>query len=299
MRKTLGMAAALVVTTTMAAHAETVVLSMPESAGNWFWSAVEQGARGKATALGADLVVLPMAAQYDAARQIAEVTNQLAQSVDGLAIVPSDAQALAPTINQARQNGVGVVFIATMGANDGVPFIGSDDHEGGLIGGSFFCGGQAPGGTEVAILQGSTHPAAEKRADGARAVFERCSLSIVADQPGDQTPGPGQSRMQKILGDHPNLTGVFAPDDRLALEAVQELRAANALDRVKVVGFGGTPEAIASIAAGEMAATVSEGPNEIGAQGVEIALRVKRGENVPPKTNTNVLVTEDSVADFQ
>ena len=50
--------------------------------------------------------------------------------------------------------------------------------------------------------------------------------------------------------------GVIAGNDEMALGAIQALKDASKLSKVKVVGFDGNPDAVAAIKAGEMVATV-------------------------------------------
>lgn len=301
MRKVFVLAAGLLATSALTANAETVLLSMKgPGSGNPFWAAVQAGAEEKAKALGVDLVVLAPPEESDVQSQINQVEDQLAKKIDALAIAPTDPNALKPVVDSAIAQGVGVVFVDTKGINDGVTFIGTNNAVGAALAADFICK-NIPAGSEVAILQGIiTQSTGQARAEGAKKGLSDCGLKIVAEQPADWDTAKAQAAMENIITGNPNLKAVFASNDNMALGAVQALKSANMLDKVMVVGFDANPNAAASILAGEMTASVAQNPKNIGAFGVENALKVKKGEKIDPVIDTGtVLVTKDNAAQYK
>lgn len=301
MKKAFGLAAALLVSTALTAQAETVLLSMKgPGAGNPFWAAVEQGAKDKAKELGVDLVVLAPPQESDVQSQIAQVEDQLAKGIDALAIAPTDPNALAPIIDDAKAKGIAVVFVDTKGSNEGVTFIGTNNEEGAKLAAEFICK-EIEKGSDVAILQGIiTQSTGQARAEGSKKGLEACGLKVVAEQPADWDRAKAQSVMENILTGNPNIKAVFASNDNMALGAVEALKAAGKLEQVMVVGFDANPDAAASILAGEMTASVAQNPKNMGALGVENALKLKKGETLPPVVDTGtVLVTKDNAAEYE
>ncbi|HEX9903879.1 MAG TPA: sugar ABC transporter substrate-binding protein [Propylenella sp.] len=301
MKRALGIATAVLLSSVAMGHAETVLFSMKgPGAGNPFWAAVEAGAKEKAAELGVDLVVLAPPQESDVQSQINQVEDQLAKGIDALAIAPTDPNALAPIVDQAKAAGVGVVFVDTKGINEGVTFIGTNNEAGAKLAADFICENIAPG-SDVAILQGIiTQSTGQARAEGAHAGLGDCGLNIVAEQPADWDTAKAQSVMENILTGNPNIKAVFASNDNMALGAVEALKAANMLDQVMVVGFDANPNAAESILAGEMTASVAQNPANMGRFGVENALKVKMGEAIDPVIDTGtVLVTKDNAAEYQ
>jgi ribose transport system substrate-binding protein len=301
MKKVVGLAAGLLMTTAMAANAETVLLSMKgPGAGNPFWAAVEEGAKAKAAELGVDLVVLAPPVESDVQTQIAQVEDQLAKGVKAIAVAPTDPGALAPVLDQAKSNGVAVVFVDTKGNNEGVTFIGTNNEEGAKLAADFICK-NIEKGSDVAILQGIiTQSTGKARADGAKAGLSGCGLNVVAEQPADWDRAQGQSVMENIITGNPNIKAVFASNDNMALGAVEALKAAGKLADVMVVGFDANPDAAASILAGEMTASVAQNPKNMGALGVENALKLSKGETLEPVIDTGtVLVNKDNAAEYK
>ena len=301
MKIMLATATLLFAATAFSAHAETVLLSMKgPGGGNPFWAAVEQGAKDKAAELGVDLVVLAPPTESDIQAQIAQVEDQLSKGIDALAIAPTDPTALAPVIDQAKAQGVGVVFVDTNGTNEGVTFIGTNNEEGAKLAADYICQ-NVEKGSDVAILQGIiTQSTGQARAEGSKTGLSACGLNVVAEQPADWDTATAQSVMENILTGNPNLKAVFASNDNMALGAVEAIKAAGLGGKILVVGFDANPNAAAAVLAGDMAATVAQNPTNMGALGVENALKVKRGETIDPLIDTGtVLVTKENAAEYQ
>jgi ribose transport system substrate-binding protein len=281
--------------------ADTVVVAMKgPGSGNPFWAAVQAGAEAKGKQLGVNVVVVAPPQESDVQGQIALIEDQLSKKVTAIAIAPTDPNALAPVLEEARKQGVGVVFIDTKGSNAGVTFIGTNNEVGAGLAADFICK-NVPKGSEVAILQGIiTQSTGQARAQGSKKGLTACGMKVVAEQPADWDTGKAQSVMENIITGHPNLKAVFASNDNMALGAVQALKSANMLSKVVVVGFDANPNAAASVLAGEMRATVAQNPKNMGAFGVENALNVKHGKKIAPVIDTGtVLVTKANAAQYK
>jgi ribose transport system substrate-binding protein len=285
---------------TAAADEQFLVNMKGPGAGNPFWAAVERGAMEKGKELGLNTVVLAPPTESDVAAQITQIEDQLARGVKGIALAPTDPNALAPVVEEALADGVAVVFIDTKGSNEGVTYIGTDNEAGAALAANFICD-KIPSGSEVAILTGIvTQSTGKARADGARSGLGGCGLKIVAEQSGEWDRAKGLSVMENIITGNPEIKAVFASNDNMALGAVEALKSANMLDKVMVVGFDANPDAAASILAGEMTASVAQNPANMGALGIESLIKLTKGEKLPPVIDTGtVLVTKENAADYK
>jgi ABC-type sugar transport system substrate-binding protein len=287
--------------TAAAANAETVLVDMKgPGAGNPFWAAVEEGAKAKGKELGVEVRVMSPPQESDVAAQIAQIEDQIAQGVDGIALAPTDPNALAPVVDAAKAKGIPVVFIDTKGSNAGVTFIGTNNETGAALAAEHICK-SVPKGSEVAILQGIiTQSTGQARAQGSKAGLEACGMKVVAEQPADWDRAKGQSVMENILTGNPNIKAVFASNDNMALGAIEALKAANKLKDVLVVGFDANPDAAAAVLAGDMSATVAQSPKNMGALGVENVLKLKKGETISENIDTGtVLVTKENAEQYK
>lgn len=284
-----------------ATAAETIVVSMKgPGAGNPFWAAVQRGAEEKGKELGINVVVLAPPTESDVAAQIAQIEDQLAKGVKGIVLAPTDPNALAPVVDEAIADGVAVVFVDTKGINKGVTYIGTDNKAGAALAAKHICD-NVPKGSDVAILQGIvTQSTGKARADGSHDGLKACGLNIVAEQTGEWDRAKGLAVMENILTGNPNIKAVFASNDNMALGAIEALKSDNMLDKVFVVGFDANPDAAVSVLAGEMAATVAQNPYNMGAFGVESALKLIKGGKLPPVIDTGtVLVDKSNAKDFK
>lgn len=100
-----------------------------------------------------------------------------------------------------------------------------------------------------------------------------------------------------ILRAHPDLKGFFVANDDMALGVVRAIADAGKQGQVKVVSVDGIQDALKSIQAGQLSATVSQYPYTIGAMGVEACKAALAGKTLPTKVTAPVLVvTSDNVA---
>jgi len=71
------------------------------------------------------------------------------------------------------------------------------------------------------------------------------------------------------------------------------------LDQVILVGFDGLPVALKAIEAGEMEASMAQDPARMGSEGLELAVKVVQGVEVPAFIPIDgVLITADNVGEF-
>jgi ribose transport system substrate-binding protein len=269
-------------------------------AGNPFWAAVEAGAKAKAAELGVEVIVVAPPAESDVQAQITQIEDLIAQKVDGIALAPTDPNALAPVVDAAKAAGIPVVFVDTRGTNEGVTFIGTNNEVGAALAADFMCK-NLPAGSDVAILQGLvSQSTGQARAEGSKKGLEACGLKVVAEQTAEWDRAKGLSVTENILAGNPGIKGIFGSNDNMALGAVEALKAAAKLADVMVVGFDANPDAAASILAGEMTASVAQAPGNMGGFGIQALVDLKAGKTLEPWIDTGtVLVTKDNAADYK
>jgi ribose transport system substrate-binding protein len=301
MKKLLLAGIALAAMTAASYAADTYVVGMKgPGAGNPFWAAVEAGAKAKGQELGVDVVVVAPPAESDVQAQITQIEDVIAQGVAGIALAPTDPNALAPVVDAAKAAGIPVVFIDTQGINEGVTFIGTNNAVGAALAADYMCK-NLPQGSNVAILQGLiSQSTGQARAEGSKKGLTDCGLNVVAEQTAEWDRAKGMSVTENIITGNPDIKGIFASNDNMALGAVEALKAAAKLKDVMVVGFDANPDAAKSILAGEMTASVAQAPANIGGFGVQALVDLKAGKTIDPVIDTGtVLVTKDNAADYQ
>jgi erythritol transport system substrate-binding protein len=96
---------------------------------------------------------------------------------------------------------------------------------------------------------------AQVRTSGFHAVLDRFpNLPMVTAQSANWSQAEAFSKTETILQAHGDISGIIAGNDTMALGAVAAVKSAG-LKGIKIVGFDGSPDAVAAIEAGEMQAT--------------------------------------------
>ena len=148
-------------------------------------------------------------------------------------------------------------------------------------------------GAVVAELEGVTGAsAAIDRSAGFHNIAD-AKLKVVARQTANFARAEGMSVMENMLQANPDIQGVFAANDEMALGAMEAISGAG--KSIMVVGFDATDDAIASIKAGQMAGTIAQQPDLIGSTAVENAIKLIGGEKIPSTIPVEVtLITKDN-----
>jgi ribose transport system substrate-binding protein len=108
----------------------------------------------------------------------------------------------------------------------------------------------------------------------------------------------GARMMREALAAHPDLRGVFAHNDQLALGALDAIGEQGYDGQIVVVGFDGTPEGLTAVYQGKLSATVYRSTYIVGRRTVDVAVQAARGEQLPPEIQTDVaLITPTNIVE--
>lgn len=244
---------------------------------NPFFVDLQTGAQEKADEIGAKLVVLD--SQDDPAKEMSNVEDLISQGVSAIMINPTDSDAVAGAIKAANEASIPVVTL-DRGANGGevVSHIASDNVAGGKLAGEFIVE-QLGGKGKVVELEGIPGAsAARDRGEGFNSAIANTDIEVVAKQTANFDRAEGLSVMENILQAQAEIDAVFAHNDEMALGALEAIKTSGR--NIMVVGFDATDDAKASVANGEMAATVEQLPKQIGSLGVDTVIKYLNEEAV-------------------
>lgn len=106
----------------------------------------------------------------------------------------------------------------------------------------------------------------------------------------------GKQITLNLLRNYPDLKGIYAANDTMALGAVEALEEIDRLSEVVVLGTDGTPEAVEAIRAGRLRATLATSGYDYGRVGLELAIRALEGQQLPRRiTWPAVLITSENL----
>lgn len=260
---------------------------------NPFFVELKNGAEKAAKDAGINLTVVD--AQDDPAKQISSVEDLIQKHVSVILLNPTDSSALVGAVQEANRAHIPVITLdRTVDGGDVVSHIASDNLAGGAAAAKYLEKALNNKG-DVLELQGVPGTsAARDRGQGFDDEIKSSGLKVVAQQPANFDRAQGLSVTENLLQAHPNVQAIFAQNDEMALGAVRALEGAKKTN-VLVVGFDGTPDGIAAIKDGKMAATVAQQPQMIGQLGVQTAASVMNGQQVESKIAVPLkLVTKEN-----
>lgn len=241
--------------------------------------------------------------EVDVERQMQIVENLIQARVSALALTPAGSREAVPAVAKANLAGIPVVIVDTRldaqaAEEAGVrvaSFVGSDNYHGGQIVGRYLVEASS-GRARVGILEGIPgHETGDSRIRGFRdAIAASPEVAVVASQTANWEREQGFTVFQNMLQAHPDLDTVFACNDMMALGAIEAIAAARRTGAIRVLGFDAVDDARRALEAGTLHATVAQYPDEMGRVAVETAVKVLRGEAVPPETVVRIgLVTKE------
>lgn len=265
---------------------------------NPFFVQIRAGAEAEAKKLGVDLTVTD--AQNDASQQANQLQNFTSEGVGSIIVNPVDSDAAGPSVRAANKADIPVVGV-DRGVNkaDTAALVASDNVEGGRLGAEALAEKLGGEGT-IVILQGQagTSASRERGAGFAEGLKAFPGIKVVAKQPADFDRTKGLDVMTNLLQAHPDIDGVFAENDEMALGAIKAL-GPKAGKSVQVVGFDGTPDGLKAVEAGTLYASVAQVPRELGRIAVDNAVKAAEGKKVEETVKVPVkVVTKENVAGF-
>ncbi|WP_448319113.1 ABC transporter permease/substrate-binding protein [Streptomyces sp. CO7] len=265
---------------------------------NPFFVQIRQGAEQEAKKLGVDLTVTD--AQNDASQQANQLQNFTSSGLSTIVVNPVDSDAAGPSVRSANKADIPVVAV-DRGVNKAEvdTLVASDNVEGGRMAARAL-GEKLGGKGSIVILQGQAGTSASReRGQGfAEGLEEFPGIEVVAKQPADFDRTKGLDVMTNLLQAHPDVQGVFAENDEMALGAAKALGSRAGKD-VQVVGFDGTPDGLKAVEAGTLYASVAQQPTELGKIAVRNALDAAEGKDLKDLVKVPVkVVTKENVGSF-
>jgi ribose transport system substrate-binding protein len=267
---------------------------------NEFWQVVAAGVKADANKYGIKVDLQAVNDEASLIEQLNLAQTVLSQKPDALLLSPESDSNLVPAIQAARAANIPTVVIDDAKTAGASAYIGTDQVGIGAKAADFLHK-IYPNGGKVAQIEGAAgSPNARMRIKGFEDELKTFpNLQLVASQPGNWDRLTALNAAANILRQHPDLVGIYANNDGMALGVVEAVKDAGRLSTVAVVGTDGIPEAKKSIEAGELRATVAEAPFEEGVLGVEVALRLMDCQPIPAWVlSPQVVITKDNLQDF-
>ncbi|OAB42391.1 ribose ABC transporter substrate-binding protein RbsB [Paenibacillus glacialis] len=243
---------------------------------NPFFVSLKDGVVAEAKKQGMEVIVID--AQNDSAKQSNDVEDLMQQGVNALLINPTDSSAISTVVQTANSLGIPVITLDRSAEKGKVEaLVASDNVKGGTLAAEYIVE-QLGKGAKVIELEGVPGASATReRGKGFHAISDT-QLDVIAKQSADFDRTKGLTVMENLLQGNPGVQAVFAHNDEMALGAIEAIQSSG--KKIAVIGFDGNIDALNSIQAGKLTATVAQQPELIGQLSVQAAKDVLQGKTV-------------------
>jgi D-allose transport system substrate-binding protein len=258
-----------------------------------FWRGIQEGVELKAKELGITVDVYAANSEDDIEGQVQLLENCISQGYKAIGVSPISPVNLNAAITQATKKGIYVINIDEMVNRDNLKsqggavqgFVATDNVAVGKLGAGYIIE-KLSGGGKVAIIEGMAgNKSGEDRKNGATAAFQAASgYSIVASQAADWDRTKAYDLATSLITRFPDLKGIYCCNDTMAMGALEAVKRSG--KSIIVVGTDGNEDAVASVKAGELGATVAQDTHLVGGIGIEMMVNaVKNKVKIDPNAD--------------
>jgi ribose transport system substrate-binding protein len=266
----------------------TVGFSQSEKEANPFRIAETRSIKDEAARLGITKLKVTNA-QSQFSKQITDVQQLIAQGARLLVIAPLNSDGWEPVLQQAAAKKIPIITIDrkinAKACGDYLTFIGSDFYEQGKRAADQMA--QTLGGKgKVAILLGAPgNNVTTERTNGFKERMKEKApgVQISFEQTGEFAREKGQQVTEQLIQSNPDINGIYAENDEMALGAVTALKGAGKkAGDVKIVSVDGTRGAVRGIVDGWLQAVIESNPR-FGPLAFSTTQKFLAGEPIPEK----------------
>ena len=274
---------------------------------NAFFVGMRIGVMDEAEKMGVKIVEVN--ANGDIATQVSQMEDLISQGVNAIISNPIDSDAIVPAEQKAVDAGIPVIY-CDRGSSSGnyTSFIATDNVAMGAIAADKIAEfltakyGEAKGNVvEIQGLLGTS--AAKDRGQGFNDQMKKYpDITIVASQAGDFNQETSLNVMTNILQANPDIDAVYGHNDDCTLGAAKAIEAAGKMKvagedgHIYIIGIDGIMDALTAIEEGKIDVTIAQDPVGMGANAVDLAVKVLNGETVEKNVQQPFKVLDKSNA---
>jgi ribose transport system substrate-binding protein len=247
---------------------------------NPYFQAVRVGAEAAAKSMNAKVLNYIPTKPDSIPEQLSQVEDVIIKKPSAIVFIPVDYKAMVPGVEEINKAKIPMVNITDRSAGGSfLSFIGADDYSLGRETARYVLT-QMGGRGNVVILEGVKGSISSiDRVRGFNdAIKEFKDVKLLATQPGNFQRLQALQVMENLMQSHPQIDGVLAANDAMAIGAIEALDGANR--KAKVSGVNATKEAIEAIKAGKLLASGDYDGFVQGCLGTMAAIRSLRSQPI-------------------
>lgn len=288
-----------------AAHAQKIGVTMA-AFDDTFLTILRNGLSESAKKAGASAQIED--AQNDVGKQLSQIQNMIAQKYDAIIVNPVDTDVTPKITKMVTDAKIPLVYVNRKPVDfeklpAGVAFVASDEKVSGTIQTQQVCkllGGKG----QVLVLMGElSNEAARTRTkdiDDVLATKECSGIKIADKREGKWSRTAAQDITTNWLSSGVKFDAIISNNDEMALGAINALKAAKKWTPKSIVaGIDATPDALASMKAGDLKVTVFQNAAGQGSGSVDAAIKLIKKQPVDRFVNVPFeLVTPENLAKY-
>ena len=274
-----------------------LIVIITPSPDNVFFKAEQDAAAAQAKKLGYETLVLSH--DDDPTKQSQEIDTAISRKAAAIVLDNAGADASVTAIQRAKDAGIPTFLIDREINKTGVAVaqIVSNNAQGAGLGAQEFAKLMGGTGAYAELTGKPTDTNAGVRSQGYHGILDQYpNLKMVAQQSANWDQAEALSKTQTILQAHPDIKGIIAGNDTMALGAYAAVQASAHKDII-VTGFDGSPDVVSSILKNGIRATVLQPASKISQMAVDQAdAYLKNGKTDQPEKQSVdcVLVNQDN-----
>lgn len=262
-----------------------------------FCGQIKDAFAAKAQADGIEVEFLD--AKNDGNMQIDQLNEAISSGAGAIILLAADGSSIVKTIEKANDAGIPIITVNRSVAGGKVLRAYSDDVEAGRMQGEYMAS-HLPPNAKIVYLQGdATQSSAVGRWEGFKAACldKRPDIQLLSFVDAGWSKAEALKTMMLWMNMFPEINGVVAGNDEMALGAIAALKGANRLAGCLVSGVDATPAGLAAVEAGEMVQTVKQDAKAQGEGALTLAEGFLKGS--PPSGDLAIpftSITADNIA---
>lgn len=269
----------------MAAHAEKVGLAMAQL--DTFLTILKNGVLESGKKAGTTVQVED--AQNDVGKQLSQIQNLIAQKVDAIIVNPVDTDVTPKITKMVTDAKIPLIYVNRKPVDfdklpAGVAVVASDEKVSGTVQTQEICRILKGKGNVVVLMGELSNEAARTRTKDIEEVLatKECSgIKILDKREGKWDRTQGQDITTNWVTAGMKFDAVIANNDEMAIGAINALKAAKKWTPDSLVaGIDATPDALASMKAGDLKVTVFQNAAGQGSGSIETALKLIKKQKV-------------------
>ena len=264
------------------------------------WHAEQAAKRIEATYPNIDIILINSPSPADQASALEDLVS--VHKIDALVILPFESEPLTVPVRNVKKSGAFITVVDRGLSQPGIEdiYVAGDNPMLGRVSGEYFKT-RLGKGDNIVILRGIPTTIDTERYDAFLAEIEGSGINVLDQKHANWNRDDGFEVMQDFLSRFPDIDGVWAQDDDIAIGVVKALKAAGRDKNIFVVGGAGMKETIKAIMDGEtlIPIDVLYAPAMIAtAMDVTVARFVSNGPVAGRFILSSTVITKENAASF-